>query len=70
MVKDHDCLFVEEQQTGHRYCAMCGKHDPPVANCPDRESALWTFLSTGHPRRKTRACDSFRRGLLEERRNT
>ena len=65
MEKDHDCLFVEEQQTRHRFCGMCGKHDPPDPDCPDRPSALWTFLKSEYPGMRTRACMSFRRGAAE-----
>jgi hypothetical protein len=46
--KDHVCRFIEEQQTKHRFCGMCGKHDPPLENCPDKPSGLWTFIKALH----------------------
>lgn len=61
--RDHDCHFIEEQQTHHRFCSMCGKHDPPRVNCPDRPSAFWTFMKEEYPKMRTRACMSFREGL-------
>jgi hypothetical protein len=42
---DHTRRFVEEQQTHHRFCSACGRHDPPDPRCPDRPSALWAMLT-------------------------
>jgi len=44
-VVDHKHTWFTEQQTNHRFCNACGEHDPPNANCPDRPSALWRFLT-------------------------
>ena len=45
----HACHFIEEQQTHHRFCVMCGRHDPPQPErCPDRPSGLWVMLRDPH----------------------
>lgn len=41
----HEHRFVEEQQTKHRFCGMCGRHDPPDPRCADRPSGLYVMLS-------------------------
>lgn len=41
----HNHWFIEEQQTRHRFCQMCGKHDPSDQRCADRPSGLYVMLS-------------------------
>lgn len=40
----HDHIPHREQQTGHTFCAACGKHIPPDPDCPDQPAALWVLL--------------------------